>query len=159
MRTFAQFPGDAGVFQTLAHMRGLVNRAQIHPLIRKQAYLATENCPRRNQTCKAYALLGWAQQRIRFVHDPVDYEGLHDPVMIAQAIEYGQQPFGDCDDFSMYVAALAKSIGLIPKFKVVGRDRQFHHVLVSVNGIDLDATRMPWEAPPIPPGRVYVSGI
>lgn len=87
---------------------------------------------------------------MRFVHDPTDHELIADPVVIADGVARSGFAFGDCDDYVVYMAALMKAVGLRPAFKIVGQNGQFHHVLVSVLGIDLDATRPVWEHSPVP---------
>lgn len=153
MKIFAQPGGKAGIRFALAKMRGLVYRAQIHPLIRQQAFLATSGCPVRDMVCKAYAIQGWVQAHLRFVHDPVDFEHITPPEAIAVALHEGRQPFEDCESFVTYMAALMKAIGLRPYFRIVGQSEQtgFHHVMIHVLGINLDPSHPPWETPMLPP--------
>lgn len=126
-------------------MQSLVNGAFLDPLIRRQAFLATRHCGRRNTACKCYSVLAWVKAHLHYIADPTGVESLSDPRLVAKAIHYGRQPFGDCDDFSMYTAALLKAIGLKPKFRVLGRGRFYHHVIVSCNGYNLDGTREEWD--------------
>ena len=148
--TVPQLPGPAGIVQTMGLMRAMVNGAIADPLIRRQAARATDHCTRGNGQCSASAIGEWVRLKVKYVPDPLHHEHLTSPSVIAKAVEEGKRVYGDCDDMSMYVAALAKSIGLSPTFEVVGRDKTFHHVYTSVNGIPIDPTvpagRQPFNA-------------
>lgn len=80
------------------------------------------------------------------MRDPEGVEALHDPLAIAIAIQKGQVPYGDCDDFSMYLAALLKAVGLPATFRAVGfNGGNLSHVYVMGAGnTKLDPTRDLW---------------
>lgn len=151
---YPQLSGDAGVRQTVETMRGLVNNAITDPLIRRQAFLATQHCPRSDKRCVCYSVLAWVTRHLAYIPDPRGVEALHDPKMIAKAIHTGRAPYGDCDDFAMYTAALLKAIGLQPSFRVVGTGHQFHHIYVTCENLLLDGTRQEWSLP-VPEGRTW----
>lgn len=127
-------------------MGRLVTKASIHPLIRKQAYEAIRHCGVNERINQQACLLSWVQRKMQFIRDPHGIEALHDPVMIATAIDQGKQPYGDCDDFSMYLASLMRSVGLRANFRVVGFNggRLSHVYVEGPKGEKLDATRNPW---------------
>ena len=75
------------------------------------------------------------------MNDPRGVEALHDPVMVARAINLGRQPYGDCDDFAMYTAALLKAVGLPAQFVVLGLGPRFHHIYTKLGAYHLDGTR------------------
>lgn len=83
---------------------------------------------------------------MHFVRDPEGVEALHDPVQIAFAIHRRQTPWGDCDDFSMYLASLLKAIGLPATLRAVGfNGMPFSHVyVVGAGNTKLDPTRDLW---------------
>ena len=138
--TIPQLPGAAGIVQTAGLMKSMINEAMIDPLIRKQAVMATQGCERRDFKSKAVAIGEWTRRRIKYVPDPLGHEHLTNPSVIAKAIEQGKVVYGDCDDMTMYVGALGKSIGLPATLQVVGRNKHFHHVYVDVAGVPIDAT-------------------
>lgn len=143
-----QLPGEAGVRQTVNMMVSLVNKSITDPLIRAQAAQATMHCPRGDKRCLCYALLTWVKRIMHYVADPKGVEALHDPRLIARAIHEGRYVYGDCDDLSMYLATLMKSIGLDPSFRAVGYNgKQYQHVYVMCQGMKLDATRDEWTQP------------
>lgn len=143
-----QLPGAAGVEQTLRTMRGLIQNAAIDPLIRRQAARATAHCARADARCQCASLLAWVQRKMRFVPDPTNMEGLHDPRMIAKAVEDGCDVYGDCDDFSLYLASLLQAIGRRPILRAVGYNgRPYQHVYVVCDGMKLDASKDEWAMP------------
>lgn len=141
-----QRAGVDGIKDTLAEMSRLVNAASVNPLIRKQAMQAISHCASSDRTCQQASILSWVQRQMVFIRDPYGVEALHDPVMIALAIEKRKQPYGDCDDFSMYLAALMRAVGLKASFKVVGFNggNLSHVYVVGAKGERLDGTRNPW---------------
>jgi hypothetical protein len=141
MKIYPQRRGKPGVLETLYRMRRLVRQASINPIIRKQAFLATKQCPKKDYKCKCYSILAWARSHILFVPDPLHHELLQDPRLIAKAIETKRAVYGDCDDFAMYIASLLRAIGLKPNFVVAGdKDIGYYHVYVECMGIPLDGT-------------------
>jgi len=141
MRILPVISGTGATYQTVQQMKQLISEASIDPIIRKQAYLATAHCDKYDTACKAYSVLGYAKSKMDYAFDPYRFELLQHPKLIAKAIDLGRRVYGDCDDFSMYIASLAKAIGLKPKLRIISMDgRRYHHVYVIVNGITLDGT-------------------
>ena len=145
---FPQSSGDAGIKQTLRQMARLINGAMLDPAIRDQAAYAIAGCDRNNRACQCASLLSWVGRKVRYVRDPAGVELLHDPRLIARAIAQKKLVYGDCDDLSMYLAALLKAVGLSPSIRAVGYNgRPFQHVYVVCQGVTLDATRNAWISP------------
>lgn len=143
-----QAGGELGVRQTIYTMRHLINSAITDPLIRDHAALATAHCPKGDRLCQCYSLLAWVKRKMHFTSDPKGVEALHTPQLMARAIHERRFVYGDCDDFSMYLAALLKSIGMQPTLRAVGYDgNQYQHVYVTCLGMKLDATRDEWASP------------
>ena len=138
---YQQLGGDAGIVQTLGHMRNLVNNAFIHPWIIERARSLVGHC-NRSRECEHRTLQGWVNGSMRFIRDPYGVESLFDPVTyVENSIRQGKKPSGDCDDLVMYLASLLKAVGHAPFFKVVSKyGSDFHHVLVYCDGNDLDPT-------------------
>lgn len=138
--------GEPGLVDCLQQMSRLVSHAITHPLIRKQAMQAIQHCNVGDRINQQACLMIWVQRHMKFIRDPHGVEALHDPVMIAEAIEHNKQPYGDCDDFSMYLAALMRAVGLRANFRVVGFNggRLSHVYVTGPKGEKLDSTRNPW---------------
>jgi hypothetical protein len=133
-----QLPGDMGVFQSVAQMRSLVNKSFWHPWIRERAALLITRC-NRDKKCEEQTLSGWVHNIIQYVGDPAGLEALHDPISFYEArIRQDKTVWGDCDDMSIYLAALLKSIGHSPKFRVIGRGKDFTHVHILCHDNKLD---------------------
>jgi len=146
---YAQLGGADGVKQTLSMMKRLANAALTDPFIRAQAAQVIASCPRGDKPCMAYALLSWVKRKVRYIPDPNGVEALHNPAMIAKAVHEGRLVYGDCDDMSLYLATLMKSVGLSPCFRAVGYNgNQYQHVYVACEGLTLDATRDEWNERP-----------
>lgn len=142
---FPQSLGDAGIRQTLAKMANLTNQSCLDPAIRDQAAYATSACDRRDKSCLCYSLMSWVSRTVRYVRDPAGVELLHDPRLLARAIKDKKLVYGDCDDMSMYLGSLLKSIGLRPRYRAVGYNgRPYQHVYVLCDGLKLDPTRSVW---------------
>lgn len=140
-KIYYQLGGEAGIIQTIGMMKDLANRAAISPYIRDRAIQLAGYC-RRNRLCEERTLTSWVNGAITFIRDPYGTEALHDPVTFyEERIRRGIKPAGDCDDMSTYLAALLKSIGHNPFFRIIDRSgRGFHHVMVYCDGNNYDPT-------------------
>lgn len=146
LSVFPQAGGDLGVRQTLLKMKSLVYGAMLDPVIRDQAAYAMAGCDKGNRACIAASMLAWVNRVMRYVPDPSGAELLHDPRLMAHGIANKKQVYGDCDDMSLYLAALLKSVGQRPILRAVGYDgKPFSHVYVTCDGYKLDATRDAWQ--------------
>lgn len=143
--------GEAGIRFTIATMRQLVNNSYMAPLIRDQAAMVIRGCERGDFKCMCSALLAWVQLKMTYIPDPAEVEALHAPLLIARAVQWNMDNprrkklvYGDCDDFSVYLASLLKAVGLRPRFKAVGyRGKFYQHIHVACGSFRLDATRNP----------------
>ena len=140
MITYTQWPGEAGVYQTVSLLRALVNNAMSDPLIRSQAAQAIQSCAKFDRACQAATIGRWVRSSVRYVEDPLDHELIADPRLMALALSQGRDVYGDCDDMTGYAAALAKSVGLPVRFIVCGRGETFHHIYPEIAGYRVDAT-------------------
>ena len=144
LQVFSQLPGEAGVFQTVRMMIGMVNRSFLDPIIRERGASLSIGCER-SQRCEDREILHYVRSQVQYIKDPSGVEALTNPVTLEAKIRQRVSAFGDCDDMSMLIAALLKSIGHQPKFVVIGRRNILHHVLVSCHMI-LDATLLPGQS-------------
>lgn len=137
----AQWPGEMGTWQTVAMMRSMANEAALHPWIRDRAVQVTAHCGR-DPKCQCVALYGYVKSVLPYVRDPTDAEALHHPATwVERRLRSGQPVYGDCDDASLYLAALLKAIGHRPAFKVMGQGNRLHHVTVFCHDMTLDTTQ------------------
>jgi len=154
MELFFQLPGEMGINQTIQLMRQLVNQNYLNPWIRERGVLLAATC-QRDPICEDSEILNFVRSRVIYMSDPTDVEALHNPVsFMEQRLRENKAVWGDCDDMSVYIATLLKAIGHRPKFRIVGRKKQLHHVLVYCH-INLDATLFSGDVPLDPtPGRI-----
>lgn len=141
-----QAGGRAGVQQALEAMAALVDAEYRDQLIVDQAAYVTAHCGQQDLYCRAASILAWVKRKVRYVPDPEKTEGLHPPLETARKLAKGQLAYGDCDDFSMYLAALLKAVGIPCKFRAVGfLNGPLKHVyVVGPKGMILDGTRDEW---------------
>lgn len=142
----SQRGGEAGIQDTLQLMQRMVNASYLSPIIRRQAADAIRHCDSANVACQCASILAFVRRSMRYVKDPVEMEALHDPVAMAHEVARGGKPFGDCDDFSLYIASLLKAVGIPCSFKAVGFNggRLSHVYVMGPNGVKLDGIKDPW---------------
>lgn len=105
-RTLPLSDGDIGTAQTIAHMRQLIDAGIKDQQVNRTAIGIVWNTPQFSETPKAQAIYQWAQQNLRFVPDMVGKETLR------SARETLTVRAGDCDDFTILIAALLGTIGI-----------------------------------------------
>jgi hypothetical protein len=152
----AQWPGEAGTWQTVSMMRTMARESALHPWIRDRAVQVTAHCDR-DTRCQCLALYGYVKNILSYVKDPTDMEALHHPVTwIERRLRTGQRVYGDCDDAATYLAALLRAIGHRPRFRVLGQRDRLHHISVVCHNIFLDTTVQPGVALPHPQRAIQV---
>jgi hypothetical protein len=124
--TLEEIPnGEAGTDATLKRIIEVSQRSLYTPELRLLALqvLKAGNVSGRDKIGASGALYGFVKNRIRFVNDPIGVETVQEP---AVTLRLGA---GDCDDQSVLMAALARSIGIPARFAVIGADPDhFRHI-------------------------------
>lgn len=119
--------GDAGVEQTIALMRKLVDDALRDPSIVRLATDIVRSTPAFDDFAEANALYEWVRRNIRFTKDPVNKEKLYPPAELLKIRA------GDCDDISMLLSTLLMAVGYPARLMTVATPSspdQFSHVYV-----------------------------
>ena len=136
----AMSKGFAGVQQTIAKMRQLVQQSRVNAAIRQAATNAIFLTPEKDQFSEVEAVFNYVRDHIRYTRDVLDVETLSTPeITLATRL-------GDCDDQSTLLAALLESVGYQTRFVIEGYQApgHFDHVYLQclVNGewIAMDAT-------------------
>jgi hypothetical protein len=132
--------GDAGVAQTIDHMRSLVDEALRDPSILRLAKDIVRGVPAFDDFSEAQALYNWVRANIRFTKDPVNKETLYPPTELLKIRA------GDCDDISMLLGTLLMAVGYPARLMTVAANGDdFSHVYVEgqINGqwIPMDPAR------------------
>lgn len=128
MRRWKIGHGDSAINKTVLHMQALVLGPEgvAHPLVRMTAIAAARGAVKNVNEIES--VLAWMKQNIEFRGEHA--ETLQSPVVTLQLAA------GDCDDHSVLMAAMLKSLGYQVQFKTVATQRisphQFSHVYVIV---------------------------
>ncbi len=136
--------GDPGVEQTIRQMRRLISQGKQDPKVHELAaqILRCARVAAYDWTGEAQAIFDWWHKNIRFTRDVDGHETLHAP---ADILRLG---IGDCDDFTVGICSLLKTIGADCHIVTIATDSEgeFSHVypeviLPSGRSIALDAAR------------------
>lgn len=154
---------DISTAQTIHQMSHLVNAQFYSALVNEAVNDATANLPDSASDEEiARAIFWWVKRHVQFSEDEelmhsqlgiktedLDKELLIPPTTLLQM----PVPTGDCDDFSMLVAAMLKNVGMRVKFVTIAADEsmpwKFSHVFVRTkddkgNWVSLDASHGPY---------------
>lgn len=161
MRRWKIGHGDSAIRKTVLHMQRLIlgSEGVGHPLVRMAALEAARGAVKNVNEIEA--VLTWMKQNIEFRGEHA--ETLQSPVVTLQLRA------GDCDDHSLLMGAMLKSLGYRIQFKTVATQRaapdQFSHVYVLVldkrtgQWVPLDSTVRGsfagWEPPVIYRAKTY----
>ena len=132
--SLSQIPsGEAGTDRTVKAIANLVNDSLRRPLVRLKAIniLKSANVPNKNTVAAAKALFEYVRKLVRYIPDPIDVETVQSPEVTLRVAA------GDCDDHTALVAALAMSIGIPARYRVVGfASDKFAHIFpeLQING-------------------------
>ena len=135
--------GYAGTADTIAQMHALTLDAVKDDRIIRLAREIVYEIPWKQYKSEAAAVLGWCQQHLRYVRDPVGVERLQHPV-----VTIFETRSGDCDELAPAFSALCGAIGFPWRFRTVGVDPfqpgHFSHVYslvyVGVQWVPADPT-------------------
>ena len=142
--------GEAGIFDTLALMRRMVNDFKTNPGIRQAALNVTFMTPAQDDASEVEALFTFVRDYIRYTKDVYGIETLQTPdKTMAMRV-------GDCDDQTVLLASLLESIGYPTRFVIEGYQDNgpWEHVYLETcllgEWIALDPTEqvaMGWQPP------------
>ena len=135
--------GDPGVAQTIRQMRRLIHEGKQDPKVHELAaqILRKANVPAYDWEGEARAIFEAVRRNLRFTRDVDGNETLH---AAADIIRLG---IGDCDDHTVLICSLLKTIGCDCRIVTIATDAggEFSHVYpeAEVNGrwVSLDAAR------------------
>jgi transglutaminase-like putative cysteine protease len=136
----------AGTAQTIKLMRQLVDQALTDSVFLRTTRDIVASVPAHDELGELEAIFNWTLSNIRFTKDPLTKETLFPPQELLKIRA------GDCDDFSMLLAAMALSLGYPARLITVaaneGEPQEFSHVYAEVelpagsgNWVPMDAAR------------------
>lgn len=122
--------GESGTDATVAKIIQGVQASLRHPATRLLALniLNRAGVPDRDTRSQLEALYQWVVKNIRYLRDPVGVELVQRPEVTVKLRG------GDCDDHSGLLGALAASLGLPVRFRVIGKTPDnFRHIYPEVD--------------------------
>ena len=125
--------GDKGIEETVAVMIRLVRDSLSDPSVKQAAVMAIQGVPKVDPDAYAEAFYKFAKARFKFVPDYAGVEELTSPAIHSQRILSTGSSYGDCDDYSMTMAAWLLSAGIPARFATIASKKhggQFDHVRV-----------------------------
>ena len=153
--------GEDVAYNTLAAMkRIIVDSAKNYDVI-QYARDIVQYQPAKNQIAEITAIYDFIRDKTRYVRDPAGTEHIQTPPVAIDKIKHGEIFQGDCDDMTVFVLSLLKSIGYPVMLISAGYrpDKQLSHVYGAVQVTDFKGTRwmivepiklgvpIGWEAP------------
>jgi hypothetical protein len=140
VRRYPLRDGDPGIARTITWMNAIVRGKEgfSDPRVRATAVDIVRGLSNRDRQGQIAAVLTWVKQNIDFRGEYKEL--LQTPVVTLQLCA------GDCDDHSMLISSLLKTLGFTTRFSTVAADAedpsQFTHVFCEV----LDPTTEQWIA-------------
>ena len=106
-------------------------RREAHlPAVRDAAARVVATCGPTGMRCRAFRLLQYVRQAMRYVPDPREVEAVGLASFHLQNIARQGYTWGDCDDAAVMLATMARAVGLRTRFAVASflETRALHHV-------------------------------
>ena len=176
-----RYNSDVSTRDTIRVMQRLAHGYSRHPSVVMAVTHALSGIDPSSQRDVACAIFYWVRTNIRFVEDEtllyeqlgVDLEDLDKELLIVPPVLLSMpNPQGDCDDFSLLIAAMLLCAGLRPYFVTVAADplepHKFSHIYICVQLADennhfcLDAgnrlvmVEPGWESPKVTRKAIWV---
>lgn len=130
--------GDLVTDNTVSKMIQTIKESSRNLRVRNKAASIVANIPAKDYWAEADAIYWWVKNNTRYLKDPHGTELLHSPLVILDQIEAGEKFSGDCDDSSVFVLSLLKSIGFPVALRIAAykKNGNFQHVygLVNIQG-------------------------
>lgn len=132
--------GAAGVFDTAAAMRQIINAFKTDLEIRTTAANVVFLTPEKDDLAEVEAVFNWVRDHIRYLKDINQVETLTTP---DRTLMFG---YGDCDDQVVLLASMLESIGYPTRLVISGYydpgiyEHVYLQALVGNQYIDLDPT-------------------
>lgn len=111
--------GEQAHKATLTEMAFLINSSLKDWGVRETAVDLVAKVPERDRMGEAKAIFKWVQNKLRYTYDPRGLETVQTPRVMLEDIASKGYAGGDCDDFSVLIGALLRSIGHEIRLKAV----------------------------------------
>lgn len=111
-------------------MPKLIHDATMEDIIAGVQYLLEKARQSQDVTALAYkiasagddaiaSIYDWAKQHVQYRLDPEGVERFNSPVWMVQQYYRGEQLYGDCDDYAIFITALYRAIGLVANVEIL----------------------------------------
>lgn len=126
--------GDLAIYNTVGKMKQIIEASAFNPYVRKSAEQIIVGIDPGDKVGEVEAIYEWMKHHIRYTRDPMGMEYLQTPPHLLEIIGRNGMAFGDCDDMTMFVASLLKSIGFNVGVKVASYkpDGAYSHIYALV---------------------------
>lgn len=111
--------GMAGTRITVQKMVAMIRTAITSATVRTVALAIAQRSPERDAAAQAAAIFAWVQDHYRFRRDPVGVESLSRPEYMLRQIFATGYAYGDCDDVTMLICALAGALGIPSRVRII----------------------------------------
>lgn len=153
--------GEDVPYNTLQAMRKIIIASAKNYDVIQFARDIVQYQPAKNQTAEVTAIYDYIRNKTRYIRDPQGTEHIQTPLVAIDTIKNHQIFQGDCDDMTVLVLSLLKSIGY-PVMLIsagYGKDKRLSHVYGAVQMKDNTGTHwtiiepiklgvpIGWEAP------------
>ena len=130
--------GQGGTIATLDAMERAVLQGLHDPAVVLYAQEIVRGIPEHDLDREIDAVFRKAREDFRYTRDPLGVELVKTPTFILREIEGHGWAALDCDDASVWLAALLRSVGIATRFKAIRgsrrRPQDFSHVYVEAQG-------------------------
>ncbi len=144
-------------YNTLLQMKKLINESVKNYDIIEMARNIVQNVSPKDYFGEANAIYNFVRNNSRYVRDPLGVEHIQTPLVALDKWAHGEIFMGDCDDYTVLLLSLMKSIGFPVKLIAAAYkpDKELTHVYGAVNikGLWLavegikQGVPLGWEAP------------
>ena len=132
-RSFRVMPtpgGEASIWAAVQTLRLAVMRDAMQPDVRLFAQKLVASCAPADVACRIARVYAYVKTHLSFVPDPRHVEALGTAAYHLGLIRERGESYGDCDDASLLIGALATAVGVPVRFGVGSfrPDRKLHHI-------------------------------
>lgn len=113
-------PEGRSVPFTLSKMRDLVHMSDYNLEVKALARKITQGIAPSDRSKLAYSIFNWVRDHVSYIADTWNAEELTAPHVLVRELNRGGLKYSsDCDDYSMLIAALMRTVGLRTRFAAV----------------------------------------
>ena len=142
---------------TVYKMINIIKSSAKNYELREFAANTTQHAPAKDQWAEAEEIYHFVQNHSRYLKDPHGTEMIQSPLIFIDKVKKGQMWYGDCDDFTVLLLSLYRSIGYPTAIRTAayGKNKKPGHVYgliklygtwFPIDGIKKDGF-VGWEAP------------